>query len=76
MSEKKNRPDWDDGRTVADMSVLDGGKGARQPEPDLPYTPRERRWAVLGALKATLLIAGAFLLGLALVIALLLWIWQ
>jgi hypothetical protein len=51
-----------------------------QLEPDRPWedhsmSREERRWYVLGALKASLLIALAFIVGLGLVIALMLLFW-
>ncbi len=97
----------DDGRTIADMSAVEGpnlfrfrrpgsaqntfsrqgeskdlfsedSAGAREErpweQPDL-LTPQERRMYVLGALKAALLIALAFIVGLGLLILFLLRIW-
>ncbi len=82
----KNREDWDDGRTVADMSevtrprLFSGGKPKKEEKKAerimVEYTPSERRWAVLGALRAALLIALVYLAGLALVIALLIRLWK
>ena len=82
----------DDGRTIADMSGIGPAptlrphprKPAATPEPanDRPWeqpsewTRKEKFWAVLGALKATLLIAGAYLLGLAALLAVLFWLWK
>lgn len=82
----------DDGRTIADMSGIGPAptllprrsKPAAAPEPanDRPWeqpgewTRKEKFWAVMGALKATLLIAGAYLAGLAVLLALLLWLWK
>ncbi len=82
----------DDGRTIADMSGIGPAptlrphsrKPAAAPEPanDRPWeqpsewTRKEKFWAVLGALKATLLIAGAYLAGLAVLLAVLLWLWK
>ena len=40
------------------------------------FTPEERRSTVLAALKAALLIAFAFIVGLGLVVLFLLWIWS
>ena len=58
--------------------------GAPPPEPvnDRPWeqpdewTAKEKFWAVMGALKATLLIAGAYLVGLAVLLAVLFWLWK
>ena len=80
----KRREKWeDDGRTVADMSGISRPFAERPrisetengEKREVPITGRERFYAVLGALKATLLIAAAFLAGLALVIFLLLKLW-
>ncbi|MDY2628696.1 MAG: hypothetical protein SOW08_10370 [Lachnospiraceae bacterium] len=48
-------------------------EGAR---PDEEMTRQERRWYILGALKSTLLIGGAYLMGFAVIIALMLWFWM
>ena len=82
----------DDGRTIADMSGIGptptllphSRKPAASPEPvnDRPWeqpdewTAKEKFWAVMGALKATLLIAGAYLVGLAALLAVLFWLWK
>ena len=67
------RKDWDDddGRIIADMSAL------RKPssENEFEFTPRERRMYVLGALKAALLIALAFIAGLGAAVWLMIQIW-
>ena len=44
-------------------------------QPD-EWTAKEKFWAVMGALKATLLIAGAYLVGLAVLLAVLFWLWK
>ena len=87
MSRKQ---DWDDGRTIADMSeverpsLLRPRQTARTQEPkdephrtweDAPISKQDRWLVALGALKAALLIALVFLVGLALVVFLLLRIW-
>ena len=90
MGKKETLPPWDDDRTVADMSGIAGSSPlslrrratcpGREKEPrrdnDESYTPKERRWAIFGALKAVLLISGAFIVGFAILIALLLLIWR
>ncbi len=91
MARKKRVYEDDDGRTIADMSGVTGpsmfvprspGEKKAQPEtPDRPWentgmTPRERRMYVLGAMKATMLIALAYIVGLGLLIALLVWLWK
>ena len=56
--------------------VADEPKG-NHPQPEQPPFTREERWMyALGALKAALLIALAFIVGLGLVIAILLLIWH
>lgn len=76
--------DDDDGRTVADMSGIEGGfsnpfgKKKKTENPDQNQNPhqepimnkKEEFWYIMGALKAALLIAGAFIVGLGLVILL------
>ena len=93
MARKKRVYEDDDGRTIADMSAVEGPslfvprspgvkKAPPQPEtPDRPWedsgmSPKERRMYVLGAMKATMLIGLAYIGGLGLVIALLLWLWK
>jgi hypothetical protein len=54
-------------------------QAAPEPEHDRPWedksiSPKERKWYILGALKAALLIALAFILGLGLIILLVLWL--
>ena len=78
---KHNEPFEDDGRTVADMSGIEhdsiwlprrrkqGHTPAQQPQ-------QARLWAILGALKATLLICGVYLLGLLALLALLFTLWH
>ncbi len=83
--------DDDDGRTIADMSGIDGGfsnpfgkkkKSAEQPDQkESPksepiMTKKETMWYVFGALKAALLIGGAFIAGLGLLIWLMLAVWN
>ena len=80
----------DDGRTIADMSGLDGGfsspfgkkkKAEEKPAKENPYnepimTKKETMWYVFGALKAALLIAGAFIVGLGALILLMCLLWR
>lgn len=99
--------DWDDGRTIADMSDVgrpglwhfaggqrrragadDGSDTSGAPGPlrrekralrqnyEQPFTKKERLLCALGALKAALLIALAYIVGLGLVILLLMWMWK
>lgn len=92
MSEDKKRREEDDGRTIADMSALSdsslswfgrmpegsGREGGRRGAPhEAPqFSRRERFFAVLGALKASLLIGLAFIGGLGILILLLQLIWN
>ena len=39
------------------------------------WTPKEKLWAVLGVMKATLMIAGVYLVGLGVLLAVLLLLW-
>ena len=88
---KKRVYDDDDGRTIADMSGLDrpnlllprtrgkserpdgerGGHGAWESS----LTPEERRITIMAALKAALLVALVFIVGLGAVIGLMVLIW-
>ena len=82
----KKRDDFeDDGRTIADMSgiapqpQLLPRRRAREEVPSgegIDLTPKERRWAALGAMKAVLLIAGAYLLGLGVLLGILFLLWH
>ncbi|MGM9521401.1 MAG: hypothetical protein ACI3VB_02865 [Oscillospiraceae bacterium] len=92
MARKKKIYDDDDGRTIADMSQVSGqnlwlprsSRSDKRDEPDstadtsgeAPYSRKERNMFILGALKAALLIALAFIGGLALVIIILLYVWN
>ena len=84
---RKREPFEDDGRTIADMSgvapqptILPRRKPRKEPETNsgegLELTSKEKRWAALGAMKAVLLIAGAYLLGLGILLGLLFLIWK
>ena len=84
---RKREPFEDDGRTIADMSgiepqptIVPRRKPCKEPETNsgegLELTRKEKRWAVLGAMKAVLLIAGAYLLGLGILLGLLFLIWK
>ena len=81
----------DDGRTIADMSDIsrpsafvprrEGPKGQEKKDSFLfekneePFTREERRMYVLAALKASLLIAAAFIAGLGVVILVMVLAW-
>ena len=85
------REKWeDDGRTVADMSGVGGPslflpralKKQTGPDAEKAQSPQEpllqgdeRRWAILGAVKAALMIGFVFAAGLGLVILLMVLIW-
>ena len=74
------RKEWDDddGRTIADMGSVGRqrffvpGTGS---ENESEFTPKERRMYALGALKAALLIAFAFIAGLGAAVWLMIQIW-
>ena len=77
----RKRDDFeDDGRTIADM----GGIGPaptlrphrRKAEQAPDWTPKEKFWAVMGVLKATLAIAGVYLVGLGVLLAVLFLLWK
>lgn len=88
----RKRCDWeDDGRTIADMSGVErpslfghipGIDDDRRPAPRRPsdvqedLTPEERKWAVLGALKAALSIGMVYLVGFLLLVGVLLLVWH
>ncbi len=85
----------DDGRVIADMSILDrsrtripvGNESPDQPESakngyesgrwneHIELDGREKLWAILGMLKAGLIIGGIYLIAFAAVILLLLFLW-
>lgn len=89
---KKHEPFEDDGHTIADMNGIGPApmlrhhrrKAAQPPVPanDRPWeqepewTAKEKLWAVLGVLKATLLIAGVYLAGLGVLLAALFLLWK
>ena len=81
---RHREPFEDDGRTVADMSGLYDDRPQvlrRRPHADpsgepAEYTSKERIWAMLGAAKAVLVIAGAYLIGLAILLVILFLIWK
>ena len=81
---RRKEPFEDDGRTVADMSGLYDDRPQvlrRRPHADpsgepTEYTSKERIWAMLGAAKAALVIAGAYLIGLAILLVILFLIWK
>ena len=84
---RKREPFEDDGRTIADMSgiapqptIVPRRKPRKEPETNsgegLELTRKEKGWAALGAMKAVLLIAGAYLLGLGILLGILFLIWK
>ncbi len=72
----------DDGRTIADMSGIVPQRTFLPRREDAPsgegfdLTPKEKRWAALGAMKAVLMIAGAYLLGLGVLLGILFLLWK
>ncbi len=53
-----------------------GMRPSSESMPEEEQDPETRRWYILGALKAALLIGGAYVVGLGLLIALLILFWQ
>lgn len=94
MGRRNREYEEDDGRTIADMSMVSHpcvlpdsdspkAKRADRPEPkssrpweNAPFTAKERVMLILGALKASLLIGLAYLLGFAVIIGLMLLFWR
>lgn len=88
MAKNPRLPEDDDGRTIADMSGVSGPSlfTFRRPEkPDEPKGPsgpqnelsrKEKLMFMLGALKASFLVVGAYVIGLGLVILLMLFLWR
>jgi len=85
MANKRKLPDDDDGRVIANMNV-DGmpwyqrtqrfDKGKREQASDFSdLTKEETREIVKGAMKASLLIAGVFILAMLVFILFCLYIW-
>ncbi len=69
MTRIKKQYEDDDGRVIASMLPTQEKPASSHAPKELPaFTPKERRLYALAALKAALLIAAAFLGGLALVI--------
>ncbi len=82
---KNNKFDeYDDGHSIVDMSSIERPnlftfrnakqeevKQEEKPWVDNSLNKEERRWAILGALKASMLIALAYIVGLGLVVLLL-----
>ena len=77
-------PEGDDGHTIANMNV-EGMPWYRPERPDLPpagskgptdgLTPRQARMYTLSALKAGLLVALVFILGMVLFVAFCVYVW-
>ncbi len=87
---RKRREYEDDRRTIADMSGVErpnlimphlpGETRPSQPAQQEPFdqpgfSKEEQRMAVLGALKAAMLVALPFIVGLGLLVLFLIWIW-
>ena len=82
MTRNKQTPEWDDGRTIANMNVE--GMPWYAPDDGIPkpestrgdqLTKKQMRMYTMGALKAGLLIAGVFSLGLILFVLFCLHVW-
>lgn len=67
---------WMPGRPPGSGTDRRAQKAGRQEADGEEMTGRERRWYVLGALKAALLIAAVFLVAFGLLIALLIAVWR
>ena len=77
----RKRDDFeDDGRTIADMSGIGPAPTLRphRRKADAPHPEpaKEKFWAVMGVLKATLAIAGVYLVGLGVLLAVLFLLWK
>lgn len=68
------RPSGSQPRRGEGWPAEERGQGPREGEQE-PLTREQRRWYILGALKAALLIAGVFLVGLGLTILLMALLW-
>ena len=90
MTRRRREYEDDDGRIIADMSGVsrpslmgrrpsevpgEAQNSSAQSRPEGIIPPEDRKWYVLGALKAALLIALAFIVGLGVVIFALLKLW-
>ncbi len=90
MGRKRREYEDDDGRTIADMSGVErpnmlmprlpGETRPAQPTQKEPFdqpgfSKEEQRMAVLGALKAAMLVALPFIVGLGLLVLFLIWLW-
>lgn len=87
--ERKQYPD-DDGRTIADMSGIERqplflprfkkrsspSEQSEETEEKMPFSGKERRSFIFGALSAALMIAGVFVAVFAIVIALMVLFWR
>ena len=73
----RKRDDFeDDGRTIADMSGIGPAPTLRPHRRKAGAPPKEKFWAVMGVLKATLAIAGVYLVGLGVLLAVLFLLWK
>ncbi len=91
MARRHRQYDDDDGRTIFDMSyvrdvnvvhqkanfpeVTEEDLEGVQPPPEPIMDKDEQRWFIFGALKATMLIAMVYIVGLSAVVALMLALW-
>lgn len=87
MARDRKRYDDDDGRTIASMEGVERpslmGHAPERVSPSreegsgkpLDLTPEERKWAVLGALKAALAVGFVYLGAIVALVLLLLFIW-
>ena len=84
--ERRQAPDWDDGRTIADMNVEGmpwytperpgaAGEGDAPKRPDDAMTREESRMFTWGALKAALLVVGVMCAGIVLFVLFCQFVW-
>ena len=72
LSRQSNRPGSDTEKPGHNKSPVDAGPGKMY---ENPFTPQERRMYVFAALKASMLIAGTFIIGLGLAILIMIMAW-
>ncbi len=90
MQKEKLSGEWkDDGRTIADMSFWERGPAHQKTKIlqesknrkenhfcEEEFTSTQRKWAILGAMKASFLIGLAYMGGLAVVVVFMILLWK
>ena len=79
---KPERPEWDDGHTIANMNV-EGMPWYKDEKPKAPaaqdeslrLTREESRYYTWGALKAAMVVVGVMSLGIVIFVAFCVWVW-